>query len=212
MKIPQAVPSRKNAARDDDDDEDDRPKRRKNRKKSAGNTMLYLMLGGGVLAVGLIVVVVVIIGRRGAEEKDKPAPQAKSKKEPVPEPEPEPKPKPKGKGGLIRQRDLLEYRPYFKQIGLAYFNIASERGKGPDNVEEFRAHLRSPEIMKLFDTKQIEFCYGAKPQQMQSGASSTIVGYEPVADRNGLRLVIMGDGSVQELNEGQFDKTAKATR
>jgi hypothetical protein len=121
------------------------------------------------------------------------------------------KPKEK-KGGLIRQRELIEMRPDFQQIGLAYNGIIADSGKPPQSKEDFRKYLKAPKIMKYFDENILEFYYGVSPLQMPDGSSRTIVGYEPNSDQSGQRLVIMGDGSVQTISDADYAKAPKAKR
>lgn len=114
-------------------------------------------------------------------------------------------------GGLARKRDLIQLRPDFHQIGLAYNAICAE-GKPPKSKEDFRSYLKSPKLMKHFDDGIIEFYYNVSPLQMPEGSSNTIVGYEPRSDQSAQRLVIMGDGSVKTMTDAEYAKAPKAKR
>ena len=48
------------------------------------------------------------------------------------------------------------------------------------------------------------FAWNVRPQQMTQGTSNTILAYEKDADDRGMRVVLMGDGSVDVIDEGLF--------
>ena len=66
------------------------------------------------------------------------------------------------------------------------------------------------QFMEPLDMGYVVFFYGVSPVQMPQGTSNTILAHELYADTNGLRLVLMGDGSVREMNAEQFAKAPKA--
>jgi hypothetical protein len=188
----------------------------KKRKKSNKGLIIGLCVGAGVLLLLLLLAGVGLIlwlafGREEAKvaqvNKDDPLkavlpPEAFK---PVAQP-----PK-KGLGGPARVLDITEVRQLMKQLGLAYHTFESDRNAAPKNLKELSPYYEnSARITDLLQKGQVVFLYGVRPQQMTSGTSNTILAYEAVQDGNGVRVVLMGDGSVQELDEASFQKAPKA--
>lgn len=162
------------------------------------------------LAIALIGCDRVAPARKNKEVKLEPVAVVEAKKDPPKKEEVDPKLPPKKKESqLSRQRDLISYRPYFAELGRAYQLILTTNDKAPQSKEDFRT-LLGKDMMKLIDDGYVAFIYNVKPQQMPKGASNTIVAYEVYFDAAGLRLVLMGDGSVQEMNVDVYAKTPKA--
>ena len=115
------------------------------------------------------------------------------------------------KGKIVRVRHKIVYRPYMRQLGIAYNNFIAINNKAPQNKEELSPYFeKAAPILKMLDKKEVVFIYGVRPDQMPSGSSNTILAYEPDSDVSGIRLVLMGDGTVQEKTEAEFAKCPKA--
>lgn len=217
-------PARKSAPPPDDEDEEleEKPtkKKVKKKKKQGGNGLLYAIAGGGVAAIGILLVVVflfVLPGRNAPKEQAQ-TKKVEEKKEPPKEDKKEEKkgeeaklPPKKKENIIIRTRDLIEMRPLFREVAIAYQGIITETGKAPKDKEDFRKYLRgSAKIMEYLDSGYLQFIYGVHPNQMTEGASNTIIGYEPYADGTNRRMVMLGDGSVREVTEDEFKGLKKA--
>jgi hypothetical protein len=131
--------------------------------------------------------------------------EGKNDKQPVQEKE--------KKGKIVRTRDLIEFRQFFKQLGIAYATYEAEHNKGPQKKEDLAPSLQGlTKLLEMLDKGDIVFYYGVSKQQMEKGASMTILAHEAYEDVNGRRLVLMGDGSVQELSNAEFEKAPKAKK
>lgn len=124
------------------------------------------------------------------------------------------KKEPEKKGKIVRARDLIEFRNHFKNLGLAYATFEAERGKGPANLDELKPYLQGAnKMIDMLAKEEIIFYYGvSKTQMMENGTSNTILAHEAYEDVNGRRLVLMGDGSVHEMTNEQFQKAPKAKK
>jgi hypothetical protein len=206
---------------EEEEEEEVKPKKSKKGKKkqTKSNTGLILALcGGGVLLLGgIILAAVFLFPGKGNDTQAKKAPPPEEKKQPSPEEKKEPKkednkfPPKENISAVARQRDLIEYRNYFRQIGTAYAGILSETGKPPKNKEDIKRYLGGGgALMDRLEKGYIQFVYNVGPKMMPEGPSNTIVAFEPYFDNNGFRLVIMGDGSVREMNLDEWARAPKA--
>ena len=117
---------------------------------------------------------------------------------------------PEKKGNIVRQRDLIQFRNHFKQLGLAYASFNAEHGKAPQKKEDLAPYLQGAnKLLDMLDKGDIVFYYGVSPQQMQKGSSNTVLAHENYEDTNSRRLVLMGDGSVREMTANDFAKAPK---
>ena len=140
------------------------------------------------------------------------SPNLRPLKTEVPAAPQQPQNPPPKKGKIARVRDKIEYSRYLDQLGKAYHIILTETNRPPKTKEDLRKALGggSAPIMDTLDQGYIVFIYGVGPLQMSDGTSNTILAYEPDSDIRGMRLVLMGDGSVQDKTEAEFLKCTKA--
>jgi predicted RNA-binding Zn-ribbon protein involved in translation (DUF1610 family) len=199
---------------DDEFEEEERPKKKRKKKKAKSNLGLIIGSAAGVLALVLIVVLVLVLPGSG---KDKVA----QKKVDLPKEEPpvvvENPPqqiqiqKKDPAGGILRSRERTEIENTLRQLGIAYRNFEIERNRGPKDQKEFEGYYeRNQRINEYLTNQWVIFIWGAGRNSFPDGASNTILAYESIADRQENRFVLMGDGSVQTLDEATFQKTPKA--
>jgi hypothetical protein len=133
------------------------------------------------------------------------APEVKA----APKEEVDPKLPPKIKSSqLIRFRDLVSLRAWWHGLGIAYMNIEST-GRPPQSIADFKGQV-TPELLKLMEDGYVRFIYKIGPAQMSKGPSNTVIAYEVHEDPAALRLVLLGDGSIKEVNNEEFKKLPKA--
>lgn len=215
------------AAADDDEEEDEeeeeeetkkeKKKSKKKKKQGSSGQIIALAAGGGLLLIAIVASLIFLLpGRGNKQAQNTPPPEEKKeppkKEEPKKEEKQDPKLPPKKKeSALTRQRDLIEFRNHFNQVGIAYQDIVASTGKGPKNKEDLTRHLKGArDIVDNIEKGYIQFIYNVNPNNFPDGASNTIVGYEPYWDPTGQILVIMGDGKVQMLRSDQYLQTPKA--
>jgi len=141
---------------------------------------------------------------KGQPKPKEPSQQAQAPEEKKPPPKVEgPTVPPKIKSSqLIRFRDLISLRLWFKDMGTAYMTMATP----PKSKEDFRRHPINPELMKMIDDGYVVFIYNVGPLQ----AADKIIAYEVWDDPTARRLVLMGSGEVHEMNNEEFKKAPKA--
>ena len=75
------------------------------------------------------------------------------------------------KSRLVRTRDLISYRNYFRNLGIAYVTFEVEHGKPPTKKEDLHPYLRGEtKLLEMLDNGDIVFYYGVNKQQMLQGA------------------------------------------
>jgi hypothetical protein len=193
---------------------DDRPRKKKKKKQS--NLALWIGLGvGGVVVLILIVVLIVVVAVGAfsqplAKVKLPDPPKLEAKQEPPPGPDNGP-PQKKGAGGIGRSREVAEVRNVLKQLGLAYHSFDSTESRAPNSRKDLGPYYENNgRINEVLDKGEIVFLYGVRPLQMAQGTSNTILAYENIPDQAGIRIVLMGDGSVDQMDEATFRKAPKA--
>lgn len=215
-KKPRPVPT---AAEDDDEpDEDERPRKKKKKKQAASNR--GLLIGAGVAVVVAIAAIVLIVVTRGGASKEvaqrRPEPtkhiEAKKTEQPVVQvSEPETKKKPPITGiGRVKERVVIENS--LRQLGIAYRNFEVEQNRGPKDQKELGPYYQNVnDINEALKNKDITFIWGVPRRALtENGDSNTVLAYETDADRQGMRMVLFGDGHVDGLNEEDFKKAPKA--
>jgi hypothetical protein len=200
---------------DEEPPDDERPKKKKKKKAKSNRGLLI----GGVVA-GLVVIVAAAI----LLFSPKSTPQAKvaQKRQPPPvNPQPvnvapapeEQQPEKKAPVGAIgRAREVTAVQNTLRQLGIAYRNFEALENRGPKNQKELGPYYENNgEINESLTKKWITFIWGVPRANLaENGASNTVLAYETDADRQGVRMVLFGDGSVRGLNEEDFSKAPKA--
>jgi hypothetical protein len=199
-----------------EDDEDDRP--RKKNKKQKDNTLLYVGIGGGLLAVLLLIGcgIGAFFYFKGDDKKTADAPKKTEGKKDDGKKDPGKKDPPKvddrPKGGVARGIDIQDVKFMFKQIGLAYHNYYSEKGRGPAKVQDLMMHLEKNAVYEkaLSEGGFIVFIWNVGIPEMVQGSSNTILAYERDHDEKGFRVVLYGDGHVDVIDDVLFQQAPKA--
>jgi hypothetical protein len=116
-----------------------------------------------------------------------------------------------GQGGIIRARNITQVKNELKQIGLAFMQYDLENNKGPANVQALTPYFeRNARLTQLLASGKYVFHWNLAARQMEQGASNTILAYEKVPDRDGDRVVVMGDASIRVFGADDFQKRLKA--
>jgi hypothetical protein len=211
-KKPSPVPV---AADDDDEPEDDERPKKKKKKKAAGNR--GLLIGAAVGGVVVIVAIVLFFMTRGDSPNNKVAqrkvePPPKKAEQPVVQVEEPEIVKKAPVGGLGRAREVTVVQNQLRQLGLAYKQFEVVENRGPKDQKELESYYsKVPEINEALKNKWITFIWRVPRQALaENGDSNTVLAYETDADRQGIRQVLFGDGSVNGLNEEDFQKAPKA--
>lgn len=208
-----AAPATSANARDADE-QDDRPrKKKKKKKKSNKGLFIGLGVGGVLLAVGAVVLIIVL-NQGGGDAKG----QAKGDpKQPEQPPiadgfQPPPPPGPKAPAtGVRRAAERAEVKNALRQLGLAFHQYCDTSRKGPQKWEDLAPYYeKNQQITEMLTTKYLTFLYGAHISQMPQGTSNTVLAYETQLDQQGIRIVLMADGSVTFMNDVEFKAAPKA--
>ena len=116
-----------------------------------------------------------------------------------------------GLSGIGRFWTEQEVKNNLHNLGIAYRNYMAEHGKGPPDQKTLSPYYEnSPQINEALTKGWFTVAWKATPQQLSQGASHTIIAYEPDADSQGNRWVLMADGSVHRMAQQEFDSTPKA--
>jgi predicted Zn finger-like uncharacterized protein len=194
-----------------EEEEVERPKKKKKKGKKDNRLLIGSAIGGGVLIVAAVLVFIFTRGSQADQNKvvqkkaNIPAAKPVVKAE---EPDEEPKPKKGPASSAGRVRDRIELENAMRQIGIAYTQFETERGKGPNGIEDLG--IQANAITNLLKDKTITFIWGANSKNFPEGKSNTIIAYETDADSIGNRVILKGDGSVTTVDEATFQKTPKA--
>jgi hypothetical protein len=199
---------------DEEPEEGERPKKKKKKKAKSNRGLVIGSAIGGVVLI--LVVVLFLFLPRGEEKKvaqvnRAPAKPAVQKEDP--KPDPEPTPKAPASTGVGRVRDRVEISNILKNLGIAYEQFEVEQNRGPKNPSELLTWLKANTgpMNDYLANKWITVIWSVKPSSgFPNGSSNTILAYETDADRQGLRLVLRGDKSVDLMDEVTFQKTPKA--
>lgn len=113
--------------------------------------------------------------------------------------------------GVARRMEISEVRNLLRQLGQAYHTFDVDFNRAPRTLAELEPYLgKSASLIEPLKSGDFTVIYGVKRAQMTAGASNTIIAYETHADTHGQRVVLMGDGSLNELTEAEFAATPKA--
>jgi hypothetical protein len=183
-------------------------KKRKKRNRNKSNTGRILLAGGALLFIAALVVLVIVIVNRKPEE-----PKEKVRQEPQARPSPSPiDPEKKVySAGVAGTMDRVEMRNMMQQLGIAYKNFVAEKNKGPANRDELAGYYeKHPRILEMLDKKWVTFIYGAGPREVGDSPSRLILAFQTDKDAAGIRIVLMANGVIDEMLDGEFQKTKKA--
>jgi hypothetical protein len=115
-------------------------------------------------------------------------------------------------GGLKQAAQKKQKENQLRVLGLMYFEYHDMKGngRGPSNANDLQklpsvdaaayAALQRGDFVLIWDA--------SIPASFPQGTSNTVLGYEASAPTNG-GLVLMGDGSVQEMTAAQFQAAPK---
>jgi hypothetical protein len=196
------------------DDDEDRPRKKKKKKKSNKGLLIGLIIGGVLLLGGGIVLIIVLT--RGGDDNKTQAKGDKKQFQPAPMPMPDAnkpfEPPPKAPAtGIRRAGERADVQNNLRQVGLAYHMCCDSTGRAPQKLEDLEPfYEKNPTITEMLKTKYVIFLYGTKPTQMTQGTSNTVLAYESQLDQQGIRITLMGDGSLTFMNEAEFKAAPKA--
>jgi hypothetical protein len=127
---------------------------------------------------------------------------------PAPAPAPQLGGAPPGKA-QTRIREVMDRTRAMTQlhnIGQMLVAYKTEFNHYPGTLQELLDYLKTEARQEHTSLQTGYFVYKPTP----NATSQTVVVYENEADTSGMRLVVMGDGSVQRLNEEQFKAAVPA--
>ncbi len=115
-------------------------------------------------------------------------------------------------GGLGRTKEVTEIQNSLRQLGIAYKQFEVVENRGPKDQKELGPYYQNINpINEALKNKWITFIWGVNRRALaENGDSNTVLAYETDADRQGVRMVLFGDGHVDGLNEEDFKKAPKA--
>jgi hypothetical protein len=186
-------------------------KKRKKKNRNKSNTGRILLAGGALLFVAAVVVlVIVIVNRKEDEPKERkvaspqPTPEVPSKKV-----EPPTKDYSTGIAGVMERTELLQR---VDQIAKAYVACDLESsGKGAANRDVLSAAFqKNYQLLEVLEKRWVTFIYGVGTKQMGADAARTMIAYQTDKDGAGMRVVIMGNGQIQTIDDTTFRNTKKA--
>jgi hypothetical protein len=99
--------------------------------------------------------------------------------------------------------DRVQAENQLRQIGIYLKTYESESTHYPTRLEEFLSYIKTEAHREHESLQTGYFVMTFEPRP----TAGTVVVYEKDPDTSGMRLALMGDGSVQRLTEDQF-KTA----
>jgi predicted Zn finger-like uncharacterized protein len=199
-------------------DDEDAPRKKRKKKRSNTGLLIGLLVGGALLIIAVVVVLIIINAK---EKEPSGGEQAKGKVDPGPRKKAEPEKKDEGGqpvpepkepvGDLKRAFDIETVKNHMRQIGLAYHNYITTFNRAPMKWQDLKPYYENnTDITEMLEKGWYVFIPKVMPQHMTQGTSNTILAYERYGDRKGLRVVVMGDGSIQIFDEQEFKKTPKA--
>jgi ribosomal protein S27E len=202
-------------SRDLDGEEEVRPRKKKKKRKQSNKALLIGLAVGAVLLAIAGVVLIIVLNQGDGDGKG----QAKGdpkKLEPAPDPADDfpPPPPPQAKPpatGIRRAAERTEVKNALRQIGLAYHMYCDMSRKGPQKWEDLAPfYEKNIEITNMLKTKYLTFLYGTHLTQMTQGTSNTVLAYETQLDQQGIRIVLMADGSVTFMTDEELKAAPKA--
>jgi hypothetical protein len=120
-----------------------------------------------------------------------------------------------GCGGVAKVREAAAREKKanrLKLVGLAYHNYQDTNNKPPAAVGDLMPLLASEhDAAQALQSGEFVVLWGAKvPQDFPQGTSLTVLGYDKDVPTKG-GLVLMGDGSVQNMTLAEFNAAPKPT-
>ena len=165
---------------------------------------------GGSIIAGAIVAALALPGC----QKPAPATAGAAPAPPAQADAPAPAPAPHLGGALpgkaqTRVREVMDRTQAYNQlhqIGVMLQTYNSENSQYPTRLEDFLNYIKrdAPREHESLQTGYFVMTLNPRP------AAGTAVVYEKDPDTIGMRVVLMGDGSVQRMNEGQFKAAVPA--
>ena len=105
-------------------------------------------------------------------------------------------------GRVKRVLDKTKARVYMEQIGIFYHAYVAENGKPPAKLDDFLEYIKRDSRNEYQMLKEGSFVWNAKA----GTDSNKALCYEKDPDLDDNRIVLMGDGSVQQMSTADFDK------
>jgi hypothetical protein len=105
-------------------------------------------------------------------------------------------------GRVKRVLDKTKARAYMEQIGIFYHTYVAENGKPPAKLDDFLDYIKRDSRNEYQMLKDGNFLWNAKA----GTDSNKVLCYEKDPDLDDNRIVLMGDGSVQQMSTADFDK------
>jgi hypothetical protein len=105
-------------------------------------------------------------------------------------------------GRVKRVLDKTKAREYMHQIGIFYHTYVAENGKPPAKLDDFLEYIKRDSRNEYQMLKDGNFLWNAKA----GTDSNKVLCYEKDPDLDDNRIVLMGDGSVQQISTADFDK------
>jgi hypothetical protein len=102
--------------------------------------------------------------------------------------------------------DRAQAENQLHQIGVMLQTYSSENSQYPTRLDDFLNYIKRDAPREHQSLQTGYFVMTLNPRPM--AATATV--YEKDPDTSGMRLVLMGDGSVQRMNEGQFKAAVPA--
>jgi hypothetical protein len=106
-------------------------------------------------------------------------------------------------GRVKRVLDKTKARHYMEQIGIFYHAYVAENGKPPTKLDDFLKYIERDSRDEYKMLKEGNFLWNAKA----GTDSNKVLCYEKDPDLDDNRIVLMGDGSVQQMSTADLDKT-----
>jgi hypothetical protein len=72
------------------------------------------------------------------------------------------------------------------------------------SIDDIAPYLNDQKVLAAFHNGTYMLCEGAHTNNMPHGYSHTLLAYQAKAEKDGIRIVVMADGSVQEMDEDEF--------
>jgi hypothetical protein len=102
--------------------------------------------------------------------------------------------------------DRVQAENQLKQIGTFLQTYSQENGHNPTRLDDFLNYIKRDATREYQSLQTGYFVMTLNPRP---GAGDVVV-YEKDPDTSGMRLALLGDGSVQRMNEAQFKAAVPA--
>jgi hypothetical protein len=104
--------------------------------------------------------------------------------------------------------DRAQAENQLHQIGIMLQAYNTENGQYPTRLEDFLNYIKNDARREHESLQTGYFVMTLNPRP----SAGTVVVYEKDHDTSGMRLVVLGDGSVQRMSEAQFQAAVPAAQ